>query len=246
MRRARRRRSSRQASRRHAAGHVEDAAGAEVAGASWRRVALGAGALLAAAVVAWLAFQGGVPSLTPPVPPADRAAYVPNDACLECHAEQAKRWAPSHHSKAMAPATEATVLGDFGGAEFARDGVVSRFFRRDGKFVVHTDGPDGALADFEVAYAFGVDPLQQYLLAQPGGRFQALTIAWDVAARRWFHLYPDEKTPPGDVLHWTGRYQGWNAMCASCHSTELKKGYDPGADHYATTWSEINVSCQSC
>jgi len=35
-----------------------------------------------------------------------------------------------------------------------------------------------------------------------------------------------EKTPPGDVLHWTGRYQGWNAMCASCHSTNLRKNYD--------------------
>jgi predicted CXXCH cytochrome family protein len=146
----------------------------------------------------------------------------------------------------MAPATDATVLGAFTGAEFRRDGVTSRFFRRDGKFVVRTDGPGGRLADFDVAYTLGIRPLQQYLIAQPGGRLQALTIAWDTERRRWFHLYPDEQTPPGDVLHWTGRYQTWNGMCASCHSTNLQKNYDAAADRYRTTWSEINVSCQSC
>ena len=30
----------------------------------------------------------------------------------------------------------------------------------DGKYFVHTDGPDGKMNDFEVRYTFGVDPLQ--------------------------------------------------------------------------------------
>jgi predicted CXXCH cytochrome family protein len=198
------------------------------------------GGLALAAVAGWSWLRSGK------APPPDRVAYVPNDACLRCHPVQAKDWGGSHHFQAMAPATDATVRGDFGGTDFEHDGVVSRFFRRDGKLVVHTDGPGGALADFDVAYTFGVEPLQQYLIPLPGGRLQALTIAWDTGRRRWFHLFPDEKTPPGDVLHWTGRYQGWNAMCASCHSTKLQKHYDARADRYATTWSEVNVSCQSC
>jgi len=173
-------------------------------------------------------------------------AYVSNAACAECHPAQAAAWVSSHHARAMAPATDETVLGDFGGAEFEHAGVTSKFFRRDGTFVVHTDGPDGTLGDFPVAFTFGVAPLQQYLIALPGDRLQALTIAWDTEQRRWFHLYPAEKTPPGDVLHWTGRYQSWNAMCAACHSTDVRKNYDAQADRYRTTWSEINVSCQSC
>jgi cytochrome c553 len=44
---------------------------------------------------------------------------------------------------------------------------------------VSTDGPDGRLEDYPVAYVFGVTPLQQYLLELPGGRLQALSIAWD-------------------------------------------------------------------
>ena len=91
-----------------------------------------------------------------------------------------------------------TVLGDFDGATFTYGDVTSRFFKRDGKFFVNTDGPDGKLADFEIRYTFGVYPLQQYLIAFPDGRMQALGIAWDSrpkdkGGQRWFHLYPDQK-----------------------------------------------------
>ena len=96
----------------------------------------------------------------------------------------------------MQPATDATVAGDFKNARFTYAGVTSTFSRRDGKFVVRTDGPDGKLTDFHVKDTFGVDPLQQYLLELPGGRLQALTTAWDVERKRWFDLYPHERDRP--------------------------------------------------
>jgi predicted CXXCH cytochrome family protein len=172
--------------------------------------------------------------------------FVGNDTCLECHADQAKRWQGSHHDLAMQPVNASTVLGDFSGALFDHRGLVSRFYRDADRFMVQTEGPDGKLADYEVLYTFGVDPLQQYLIAFPGGRLQALGIAWDTRQKRWFHLYPDEPMRHDDPLHWTGRYQSWNAMCAECHSTDLRKRYDPESDTYATTWAEIDVSCQAC
>ena len=107
-------------------------------------------------------------------------------------------------------------------------------------------GPDGKMADFEIQYTFGVEPLQQYLIELDKGRVQALPIAWDVTKKRWFHLYPDEAIPHDDPLHWTRRLQNWNSRCAECHVTNFKKGYDLQSDTYVTTWSEINVSCQSC
>jgi len=61
----------------------------------------------------------------------------------------------------MQPATAGTVLGDFRDATFSQHGVASRFFSRDGKFFVLTEGGDGKLADFEIKYTFGVAPLQQ-------------------------------------------------------------------------------------
>ena len=177
---------------------------------------------------------------------ANGVPFVDNRVCQPCHAQAFEDWRGSHHDQAMQAATEATVLGDFRNAQFTHQGRTSRFFTREGKFFVHTEGPDGQMADFEVQYTFGVDPLQQYLIPLPGGRLQSLSIAWDVHKQRWFHLYPDEHIKPGDPLHWTGLYQTWNSMCAECHSTDLNKQYDPQSQTYQTTWSEVNVSCQAC
>ncbi|TAK49104.1 MAG: tetratricopeptide repeat protein [Xanthobacteraceae bacterium] len=144
-----------------------------------------------------------------------------------------------------------TVLGNFDDAAFDHHGLTSRFFRRDGKFLVETDGRDGTPQTFGIKYVFGVYPLQQYLIEFPDGRLQALSIAWDSRARelggqRWFHLYPDEKITAADPLHWTGLQQNWNFMCAECHSTDLRKNYDAATDRFSTTWSDLNVGCEAC
>jgi tetratricopeptide (TPR) repeat protein len=187
-----------------------------------------------------------VPGGSSPASAHPPAAYVDNADCLRCHVDQGRLWTDSHHAKAMAPATAETVLGDFGGAEFTHEGITSRFFRRDERFFVRTDGPDGKPAEFEVAYTFGIAPLQQYLIPMAGGRLQPLQIAWDEPRRRWFHLLPNEDAPAGDVLHWTGRYQTANTMCISCHTTGFEKRYDAATDTFSSRWKEHNVSCQSC
>jgi tetratricopeptide (TPR) repeat protein len=225
----------------------------------WLVLALAATAVLA---VAWLASR---PPAVPTAPgvsapasaaPPDVAAppaptHVGTAACASCHAKEHAAWQGSQHDRAMAEATEASVLGNFAGAKFSHAGVTSTFFRRDGRFFVNTDGPDGKLADFEIKHTFGVEPLQQYLVEMPGGRLQALGIAWDArpakaGGQRWFHLYPDRKLKAGDPLHWTGIDQTWNYQCADCHSTNLRKNYDEKTNRYATSWTDVNVGCEAC
>ncbi len=172
--------------------------------------------------------------------------YVANTQCLGCHQAAGEAWVQSHHAQAMAPPTAQTVRGNFDNAQFRHQGVTTRFFRRDDKYMVHTDGPDGRMADFEVAYTFGVEPLQQYLIDTGQGRLQPLQIAWNTRDGKWFHLLPNEKAPPGDVLHWTGRYQTANTMCITCHTTGFEKRYDAKTDAFDSRWAEVNVSCQSC
>jgi hypothetical protein len=180
----------------------------------------------------------------PPGPPA--VTFVGREKCVDCHRKAYEKWLGSDHDHAMAPADEQTVLGDFDDAVFEHGGVTSRFYRRDGRYFVHTEGPGGEPDEFEVRYTFGVEPLQQYLIPLPGGRLQALSIAWNTERERWFHLYPDQEIPPDDWLHWTRNGQNWNGMCAECHSTNLLKGYDPGTKTFDSTWSEIDVSCEAC
>jgi predicted CXXCH cytochrome family protein len=177
--------------------------------------------------------------------------YIGSSTCASCHQQEYQRWQGSHHDLAMQEVHEKSVLGNFKNATLTHYGVTSRFFKREGKFFVNTPGPDGKHHDYQIAYVFGLEPLQQYLIAFPDGRYQALSIAWDSRSKeqggqRWYHLHPDEAVPYNDSLHWTGTYYNWNSRCAECHSTDLQKNYSLEKNQYQTTWFEINVGCEGC
>jgi hypothetical protein len=150
----------------------------------------------------------------------------------------------------MDHATDKTVLGDFNNRSFVHHEITTRFYKRNGKFLVFTEGQDGVMQEYEVRYAFGVRPLQQYLVEFSGGRYQTLPFCWDArpkqdGGQRWFHIYRDERIEPEDILFWTKVSQNWNHMCAECHSTNLRKHFDAETKTYNTTWSEIDVSCEA-
>ncbi len=166
--------------------------------------------------------------------------------CADCHRKEYDKWLNSHHDHAMETASEETVLGDFGDVLFESHSVTSRFYRKDGKFFVHTQGIGGEMRDFEITHTFGWYPLQQYLVPFEGGRLQCLPIAWDAREKKWFDLYPNNVIDATDWLYWTNAGQNWNGMCAECHSTNLKKNYDPDSGTYQTTWTDIDVGCEAC
>lgn len=180
-------------------------------------------------------------------PQTDAAAsYIGDEKCQSCHSKEHALWKQSDHFKAMMPANDSTVMGDFSNVSLAADGFTSRFFKKDGKYFINTEGADGKNQDFEVLYTFGFKPLQQYLVAFPGGRMQVPRASWDVNRKKWFNQYAGQKIVHNDWLHWSGGGQNWNTMCASCHSTNLQKNYMPDADSFHTTFSVMTVSCESC
>lgn len=191
-------------------------------------------------------------------PEQTEARYVGRDSCVDCHTTQAALFHGSDHDLAMDLATDESVLASFEDQTIEHHGITSRMFRSGQKFMVNTEGPDGEMQDFEVKYVFGVRPLQQYMveIERPAdakdnevGRVQVLRISWDTGKQKWFYLNPpdvNEKLDPDDPLHWTGITQNWNASCASCHSTDLKKNFNQLTAQYHTTFSEIDVSCEAC
>ncbi|MDX1734598.1 MAG: hypothetical protein R3228_09525, partial [Halioglobus sp.] len=129
------------------------------------------------------------------IPALAEEQFVGSAVCGECHQKEHERWLGSHHDLAMQEPNADSVLGDFNDATFEYNGFTSRFYRSGDKYMVRTDGADGEPADFEVAYVFGVYPLQQYLLPLSNGRLQSLSIAWDArpqseGGQRWYHLHP--------------------------------------------------------
>ena len=191
-------------------------------------------------------------------PEGVQATFVGRSSCVECHQKEAAAFQESHHDLAMDLATEKTVLANFDNATFEHDGVVSRMFRDGPRYMIHTEGEDGEMRDFHVKYVFGVEPLQQYMIEfdrtpemaeNELPRIQVLRLSWDTKKEEWFYLRPPDvhdKLAPDDPLHWTGIGQRWQTMCADCHSTNLKRNFDPQANQYHTTFSEIDVSCEAC
>ncbi|SFV56221.1 probable deca-heme c-type cytochrome [hydrothermal vent metagenome] len=181
----------------------------------------------------------------------NNATYIGDKSCIECHAKEVRDWQRSDHDLAMKEANAKTVLGDFNDSIFELHGIKSSFYKKGGRFFIRTDGEDGKLHDYEVVYTFGHYPLQQYLIKFPDGKYQIPDIAWDSRSKeeggqRWYHIHQEDTILAGDPLHWTGINFNWNFMCADCHSTNLKKNYDPKSKSYHTTWDVINVSCEAC
>ena len=177
--------------------------------------------------------------------------YLGSSSCADCHEPEYESWRGSHHELAMQLANESTVLADFTNTEFDYYGKNSLFTTQEDGYYVRTENENGEDQDYRITHTFGVEPLQQYLVEFPGGRLQALPYAWDTrpadaGGQRWYHLYPDEYIAPDDELHWTGRLQNWNYMCAECHSTNLVMGYDYDTKTYNTTYSELSVGCEAC
>ncbi len=211
----------------------------------WRVIGFAATLLIAAAPLAWLMRQRIANSQDQEASTGE-AIFVGRASCRPCHQLEYERWQDSDHDRAMALADAGSVRGDFDDAVFSSGGATTRFFRRNGRYMVNTRGADGRAADFEIAYTFGWEPLQQYLIEFPGGRLQCLTIAWDSDRGQWFDLQPGQAMSHTNWLHWTRAAYNWNGMCSQCHSTNVKKGFDPQTKTYHTTWSEIDVSCEAC
>ena len=210
--------------------------------------AIGALSLLLVATAVWYFAQ---PPAIPSPAPVAAAQFIGTETCASCHQAEFKNWQGSHHDLAMQVATRQSVLAPFNGERFTAQGVTSSFSQRDGTFFVRTAGADGQLQDFEVSHTLGFTPLQQYLIPLPGGAIQALTIAWDSrpkaqGGQRWFDLQAGEKIRPGSELHWTGRQNNWNFMCAECHTTQFQKNYNATSKTYQSHWSAINVGCEAC
>lgn len=135
-------------------------------------------------VIACFVFTGTVifQQCSPSVPnnkPAETGnnEFVGDQSCKSCHAKENNEWLQSHHFMAMQPPNDSTVKGNFNNISYTSDGVTSRFFKKDGKYIINTQGEDGKNHDYEVKYTFGFTPLQQYLVEFPGAECRCQGLA---------------------------------------------------------------------
>ena len=175
-------------------------------------------------------------------------ASANDQSCIKCHTKEHKKWKQSHHYHAIAKATEKTVRGDFNNTSFKNeaDGALHEFYRKGKEFWVKITNAKGVVREHKVIYAFGYEPLQQYVIDAGKGHFQCLHVTWNTEKNEWYHLYPSQDLKEHDWLHWSKGSQNMNRMCVECHVTEHEKKWDDKTKSYATAWKIENVSCSAC
>lgn len=193
------------------------------------------------------------PTSAPPRGPVveDQAAayagYAGSASCRECHETAHDLWLTSNHRFA-----ERTLDADLDRAAFDpphtfRHGTQTTDVRAVAdRLEVVTTGFGGAREAYPVQRVIGHDPLRQFLVSAPGGRYQVLEASWDPHRLEWFNVYGSEDRQPGEWGHWTGRGMNWNNMCAGCHNTRVRKNYDEATDSYRTAFVEMTVGCEAC
>ena len=176
------------------------------------------------------------------------AQYAGSASCRECHAEAANKWVNSNHGLAerkFSPAMDKMAFSPKQTFVHRKD-VSAAFLNDAGQPEINTRGPDNQKHNYPIERIIGNNPLRQFLISAPGNRLQACDVSFDPRKNELFNVYGEEERNPGDWGHWTGQGMNWNAMCAACHNTRLRKNYDPQTNSYHTTMVEMSVGCEAC
>ena len=176
------------------------------------------------------------------------AQYAGSASCKECHETAYALWEKSNHGLAEREYREDLDKQAFHPKQTLvhGDDVSEAFLDAEGVAAILTRGLNNERRTYRVERVIGNDPLRQFLIAAPGGRLQTCDVSYDPHKNEWFDVFGDEPREPGDWGSWTGQGMNWNAMCAACHNTRLRKNYDPPTNSYHTRMAEMTVGCEAC
>ena len=187
---------------------------------------------------------------TPILAPDDEvhAGYAGSNTCLECHETAYTGWMDSNHGLAEREYRKDMDDQGFSPKQTLQHGkeTSEMFLDAEGFAKILTRGLGNERRVYPVVRVIGNDPLRQFLIPAPGGRLQTCDVSYDPHKNEWFDVYGDEERNPGDWGSWTGQGMNWNAMCAACHNTRLRKNYDPQKNSYDTKMAEMTVGCEAC
>jgi len=191
-----------------------------------------------------------VPQNAPILAPEDQvhAGYAGSESCRKCHAAEFEKWHGSNHGQAERNLSAEADEKAFSPKQTLVHGkdTSEMFLDASGLAKILTIGLDKQRHAYQPVRIIGNNPLRQFLIPAPGGRLQTCDVSLDPAKNEWFDVFGTEERLPGDWGHWTGQGMNWNAMCAACHNTRLRKNYEPQTNSYHTSMAEMSVGCESC
>jgi tetratricopeptide (TPR) repeat protein len=195
-----------------------------------------------------------------------RADFVGEEACAECHAEEAAAWRRSTHARAGGPPSSANVIAPFDGTPIRfRDATVTPRVLRGGSHVFEIAWPGDSVVTLTVHAVIGGGHMagggtQGFVTRRADGSWRFLPFDYSRNQRRWFcntetraakgwqPVTPDMPLgacgdwPPARVLGDTPRF----ANCQGCHAGQIEIAFDTTLGRYATHVTTFAISCESC
>lgn len=170
--------------------------------------------------------------------------YLQSKDCLACHTDHFASWAKTYHSRMTQEATGDSVQGDFethNTLEYL--GVKARMEKREGKFSMTFNYPDGKAQTFSIERTVGSRRIEQYLTKQTG-QYTRLPLAYDLNNRRWMSLngsffYPDSE-------NYFQHQAQWDGNCVFCHNVKAQPHLNTKNKQYDTEVSELGIACGAC
>jgi predicted CXXCH cytochrome family protein len=197
-------------------------------------------------------------------------SYFGSDSCLGCHAEIYKNWSESGMSKMFRPYAPGNLVGDFendnkfflGDDADYRDGKLEVTRGRDralfARMVLHGERPyfemmqsDGRWHSYPVDYTIGSKFEQAYATRLPNGEIHVFPIQYNLRYKQWVNFWRiidgpgSERADPRtwENLDVSTSYQ---AMCAVCHTSELRNTKGGGFDINNIEFKEPGINCEMC
>jgi predicted CXXCH cytochrome family protein len=151
-----------------------------------------------------------------PWPHLDQSQYVGSTRCAQCHKEYYDGWKDTAHNKMIRPPV-AEGPNRTVLADFSQSSPVRHFELKDVKWVIG-------------------HRWKQRFIGVVNGQEVVFPAQWSIKDQKW---QPYE----GRSDWWYPTHKDWTTrsnfkLCAGCHST--------GSDHYAQSWVELNIACESC
>jgi hypothetical protein len=170
--------------------------------------------------------------------------YLQSKDCLACHTDHFASWERTYHSRMTQEAKTGSVQGDFESTNtFEYLGVKARMEKREGKFSMTFNYPDGTAQTFSVDRTVGSRRVEQYLTKQTG-QYTRLPIAYDLINRRWMSLNGSFFYPDGENFF---QHQAqWDGNCVFCHNVKAQPHLNTTTKQYDTDVSELGIACGAC
>jgi len=170
--------------------------------------------------------------------------YLKSTDCRSCHADHFASWARTFHSRMTQEARPKSVQGDFVQNNiYEYLGVKARMEKRDDRFFMTFQFPDGRTQVASVDRTVGSRRIEQYLTKQEG-QYTRLPLAYDLVNKRWMSLNGSFFYPDSDnyFLH----VAQWDANCVFCHNVKAQPHIDFSTKQFKTEVSELGIACGAC